>query len=303
MGSVISRTRRLEQRSTRIVFFIAGFGMAAWAPLVPFAKARAGIGDGALGLLLLCLGVGSIVTMSLAGALAARFGCRRVVIASAVPLCLSPAPVGDRLQPGAARRRAARLRCQSRLDRRDHEHPGDHRRTGERTVDDVGIPRPVQPRRHRRCRLHRRARSAPEHRRSPRPCAWLAASLSRWRRQASHLLPHGSETRGSGVRRCRTALCCSSALSASLRSWRKAPCSTGAPSSSLRFDGMATAYAGLGYAVFSLTMTIGRLTGRPYRAAVRRHEHHRLRWHLRRGRFRTRDAGAILATDAARLSR
>ena len=41
MGSVISCTRRLEQRSTRIVFFIAGFGMAAWAPLVPFAKARA----------------------------------------------------------------------------------------------------------------------------------------------------------------------------------------------------------------------------------------------------------------------
>ncbi len=88
MGSVISCTRRLEQRSTRIVFFIAGFGMAAWAPLVPFAKARAGIGDGALGLLLLCLGVGSLVTMSLAGALAARFGCRRVVIASTVPLCL-----------------------------------------------------------------------------------------------------------------------------------------------------------------------------------------------------------------------
>ena len=92
MRSVISHVRpaegRLEQRSTRIVFFIAGFGMAAWAPLVPFAKARAGIGDGALGLLLLCLGVGSLVTMSLAGALAARFGCRRVVIASTVPLCL-----------------------------------------------------------------------------------------------------------------------------------------------------------------------------------------------------------------------
>src|ERR1700704_6581909 len=88
MGSVISCTRHLEQRSTRIVFFIAGFGMAAWAPLVPFAKARAGIGDGALGLLLLCLGVGSLVTMSLAGALAARFGCRRVIIASTVPLCL-----------------------------------------------------------------------------------------------------------------------------------------------------------------------------------------------------------------------
>ena len=34
---------RLEQMSTRIAFFIAGFGIAAWAPLVPYAKARAGL--------------------------------------------------------------------------------------------------------------------------------------------------------------------------------------------------------------------------------------------------------------------
>ena len=44
-----------EQRSTRAAFFIAGFGMAAWAPLVPYAKERLAIGEGTLGLLLLCL--------------------------------------------------------------------------------------------------------------------------------------------------------------------------------------------------------------------------------------------------------
>jgi predicted MFS family arabinose efflux permease len=78
-----------ERIATRIVFFVAGFGMAAWAPLVPFAQARAAIGEGTLGLLLLCLGTGSVVTMSLSGALVARFGCRRVVIASTVPLCIA----------------------------------------------------------------------------------------------------------------------------------------------------------------------------------------------------------------------
>ncbi len=52
---------RAQQISTRIVFFIAGIGMAAWAPLVPFAKARAQIEDGMLGVLLLCLGVGSLL--------------------------------------------------------------------------------------------------------------------------------------------------------------------------------------------------------------------------------------------------
>jgi MFS family permease len=68
------------QHATRIVFFITGFGNSAWAALVPFAKNRADISDGALGVLLLCLGIGSIVTMPISGAFAARFGCRRVII-------------------------------------------------------------------------------------------------------------------------------------------------------------------------------------------------------------------------------
>ena len=73
-----------EQRATRIVFFVTGFGGAAWAALVPFTKARADISDGALGLLLLCLGIGSVVTMPAAGAFAAKFGCRRVIIVAAL---------------------------------------------------------------------------------------------------------------------------------------------------------------------------------------------------------------------------
>jgi predicted MFS family arabinose efflux permease len=86
--------------STRAVFFIAGFGLAAWAPLVPYAKARLAIDDAALGLLLLCLGAGSVIAMPFSGALAARFGCRRMigtgclVVVIALPLLatLSHAP-------------------------------------------------------------------------------------------------------------------------------------------------------------------------------------------------------------------
>ncbi|MEB0047022.1 MULTISPECIES: MFS transporter [unclassified Pseudomonas] len=80
---------RLEQMSTRIAFFIAGFGIAAWAPLVPYAKARAGLDEGTLGLLLLCLGVGSILAMPVAGILATRFGCRRVVSAGVLLICMA----------------------------------------------------------------------------------------------------------------------------------------------------------------------------------------------------------------------
>ena len=78
------RPGRPEQRATRIVFFITGFGNSAWAALVPFAKAHTGVSDGGLGLLLLGLGFGSIVTMPLCGALTARFGCRAVIVVASL---------------------------------------------------------------------------------------------------------------------------------------------------------------------------------------------------------------------------
>ena len=80
---------RLEQMSTRIAFFIAGFGLAAWAPLVPYAKARAGLDEATLGLLLLCLGAGSILAMPVAGILATRYGCRRVLVGGTLLICLA----------------------------------------------------------------------------------------------------------------------------------------------------------------------------------------------------------------------
>ncbi|WP_406857977.1 MFS transporter [Alsobacter sp. KACC 23698] len=78
-----------EQASTRLVFFVAGFATAAWAPLAPFAKMRAGVDEGVLGLLLLCLGLGSIVAMPLAGAMCQRWGCRAVIAGAATLGCLA----------------------------------------------------------------------------------------------------------------------------------------------------------------------------------------------------------------------
>ena len=95
--------RRAQQRATRAAFFIPGFVIATWAPIVPFAKLRAGLDDAQLGLVLLCLGLGSLGAMPLAGALAARQGCRRVMLAaSLLMLALLPllAVVSDALQLG-----------------------------------------------------------------------------------------------------------------------------------------------------------------------------------------------------------
>lgn len=76
------------QIATRLAFFIAGLGMAAWAPLVPFAKTRIGIDDASLGLLLLCIGAGSIMAMPLTGLLTGKFGCRRVILLAGAALCI-----------------------------------------------------------------------------------------------------------------------------------------------------------------------------------------------------------------------
>lgn len=77
-----------ERIATRIAFFIGGFAVSAWAPLIPFAKRRLALDDAQLGLMLLCLGVGSVMMMPLAGGLAARFGCRRAILAAGIVIAL-----------------------------------------------------------------------------------------------------------------------------------------------------------------------------------------------------------------------
>jgi sugar phosphate permease len=79
---------RPAQLATRLAFFVAGFGIACWAPLVPFAKQRLGVDDATLGLLLLSLGVGSVASMLAAGLLSARHGSKPVVIVSGLALGL-----------------------------------------------------------------------------------------------------------------------------------------------------------------------------------------------------------------------
>jgi sugar phosphate permease len=87
--SVSVTADRPETRlATRLAFLVAGFGVACWAPLVPFAKERLQVDDGALGLLLLCLGLGSIGAMLLAGVINARRGSRPIILAGGFGLAV-----------------------------------------------------------------------------------------------------------------------------------------------------------------------------------------------------------------------
>ncbi|WJS98789.1 MFS transporter [Novosphingobium humi] len=74
--------------ATRLSFLVAGFGIACWAPMVPFAKLRLGVDEGMLGALLLCLGAGSVMAMLATGALSSRFGTRPVILVSGLGLCV-----------------------------------------------------------------------------------------------------------------------------------------------------------------------------------------------------------------------
>jgi predicted MFS family arabinose efflux permease len=57
--------------------------------LVPLVKARAAIDEGVLGLLLLCLGLGSISAMPVTGFLVGRYGCQRVIVVATLIMALS----------------------------------------------------------------------------------------------------------------------------------------------------------------------------------------------------------------------
>lgn len=85
---MLSADRPETRLATRLSFLVAGFGLACWAPLVPFARDRLAVDDGTLGLLLLCLGIGSIAVMLTVGVLSARYGSRPLIVAGGFGLAV-----------------------------------------------------------------------------------------------------------------------------------------------------------------------------------------------------------------------
>jgi predicted MFS family arabinose efflux permease len=103
--SAASSSLSAARRATRGLFLMCGIATASWAPMVPFAKVRLGLDEAQLGLVLLCLGVGSVGAMPLAGHLAHRYGSRGVQLVGGAAVCgllpvLAIAPTG--LAMGAA---------------------------------------------------------------------------------------------------------------------------------------------------------------------------------------------------------
>lgn len=74
--------------STRLFFFLAGFANASWAPMVPYAKMRTGLGPSTFGLVLMGLGIGATAVMPVISWALRRHGSRRTIVAGAVIVTL-----------------------------------------------------------------------------------------------------------------------------------------------------------------------------------------------------------------------
>ena len=68
-----------EQMAARMAFFISGFAVATWAPMIPAVKDKLQIGADVLGMLLLSIGISAFIFMPLAGMLSRSYGCKKVL--------------------------------------------------------------------------------------------------------------------------------------------------------------------------------------------------------------------------------
>jgi len=76
-----------------ILFFINGFIVLTWAARIPTVKSSLGLGQAAMGAALLCASLGALPGLNIGGALAARFGARRVATPSGIALALALVPI------------------------------------------------------------------------------------------------------------------------------------------------------------------------------------------------------------------
>lgn len=99
------RHLRRAHQAVAALFFTCGFGFANWSSRIPSVREAFGLSDRNLGLLLLCTGLGSMVSFRLAGGLTHRYGSRTLAFAGTAGFCvfLNAAPA----MPGAVSAGAA----------------------------------------------------------------------------------------------------------------------------------------------------------------------------------------------------
>jgi len=96
-GATVARTDLRLTRArvaTATVFALHAVVFGSWTPHIPLVKDRIGLHDGTLGLALLGAPVGSVLAMTVVGTVIARWGSRRVMIATMVGYGLAAPALG-----------------------------------------------------------------------------------------------------------------------------------------------------------------------------------------------------------------
>ncbi|MBA3239077.1 MAG: MFS transporter [Parachlamydiaceae bacterium] len=78
--------------ATSFMFLVSGLAYSSWAPMVPYAKARLELNEATLGLILLAFGIGALISMPLTGWAVHRFGSR-IISTTVAPLMIALLPL------------------------------------------------------------------------------------------------------------------------------------------------------------------------------------------------------------------
>jgi len=70
--------------ATHLMFLICGIAVSSWAPMVPLAKERTGLNEAGLGLILLSMGGGAILSMPFVGPLIQQSGSKKIILITGV---------------------------------------------------------------------------------------------------------------------------------------------------------------------------------------------------------------------------
>ena len=92
MTRIVQTIRRgfpAERAAVSAMFLANGFLVGSWAPKIPEFALRLSLDEGALGLMILCFGIGSLVSMPLVGLVIGRSGSQAILVKVAILSLLS----------------------------------------------------------------------------------------------------------------------------------------------------------------------------------------------------------------------
>src|SRR5688572_72032 len=84
MTAPVEYSVKKARTATHLMFLVCGIAVSSWAPMVPLAKERTGLNEAGLGIILLFMGGGAILSMPFVGPLIQQIGSRIIILVSSI---------------------------------------------------------------------------------------------------------------------------------------------------------------------------------------------------------------------------